>query len=67
MLNQLFHGSAGFAWGVRASGFLTLGMLLIAICTMRTRLPPAKERPDRVKPNFKSILTDVPYMLALVG
>ena len=63
MLNQLFNGSAGFAWGVRASGFLTLGILLIAIFTMTTRHPPKAP----VALDFKGILTDLPFMMAVMG
>lgn len=67
MLNQLFKGPAGFHWGVRASAFLTLGLLVIANCVMSTRLPSAKERPPGPKPNVKGILTDIPYMIAVFG
>ncbi|KAH9919143.1 major facilitator superfamily domain-containing protein, partial [Fomitopsis serialis] len=45
MLNHLFNGSTGFHWGVRASAFLTLGLLVLAQFVMRTRLPSAKDRP----------------------
>ena len=61
MHNQLFHGKTGFAWGVRASAFLILGLLVIANCIMTTRLPPKREGP---KPNFGAIFRDVPYMIA---
>lgn len=68
MLNQLINNnSLGFAWSVRASAFLTMGLLAIACCIMRTRLPSAKERPPGPKPDIKSILQDIPYMIAVGG
>ncbi|GAA5934502.1 MCT family MFS transporter [Sporobolomyces koalae] len=41
MLNRLFT-RIGFAWTVRAAGFLTLGLLAIANLTVNSRLPPRK-------------------------
>lgn len=41
MLNHLFP-RVGFGWTVRAAGFLTLAMLITAILTIRSRLPPRK-------------------------
>lgn len=66
LVNQLFYGSTGFAWGVRASGFLSLGLLTIACCIMRTRLPKAKAGVND-QPSMKSILSDKPYMLMILG
>lgn len=65
MLNQLLHGPAGFAWGVRASAFLTLGLLSIANCLMSTRLPHGR----RIGPKLNLVekFTDVPYMVAVTG
>jgi MFS family permease len=42
MLNNLFHGSAGFATGVRASAGLFAGCMLVGALLMRSRLPPVK-------------------------
>ncbi|CCM05103.1 uncharacterized protein FIBRA_07310 [Fibroporia radiculosa] len=67
MLNRLFNGSAGFAWGIRASAFLSLGLLLIANCIMRTRLPGGKNRLEGSKPSVKSIMTHKPYVLAVLA
>jgi len=67
MLNHLFHGSVGFAWGVRASAFLNLGLLVIANCLMSARLPGNKDQPDKPKPNPRDILTDSPFMMAVSG
>jgi len=66
MLNQLFQHSTGFAWGVRASAFLTFGILVIAACVMKTRLPSANERPGFKRPSIISIL-DRAYSVTLFG
>jgi hypothetical protein len=67
MLNRFFHGSVGFAWGVRASAFLTFGVLVAANCLMSARLPPRSEQLGLAKPNYREIVTDIPYILACVG
>ncbi|KAH9934401.1 major facilitator superfamily domain-containing protein [Fomitopsis serialis] len=67
MLNRLVHGSAGFAWGVRATAFLTLGLLVIANAVMTTRLPSAKKRGPGPKPDMKAIMTDVPFLVLVFG
>ncbi|GJJ15388.1 hypothetical protein Clacol_009664 [Clathrus columnatus] len=79
MLNQLLHDSVGFAWGVRASAFLTLGLLIIANLIMKDRLPPkkneqqVKEREDtplsltpQRSPSYE-VITDYPFLLMLTG
>ncbi|KZT67592.1 MFS general substrate transporter [Daedalea quercina L-15889] len=67
MLNHLFNGSTGFHWGVRASGFLTLGLLVLAQLVMHTRLPSAKDRPPQPKPNILAVLADPPFAFSLLG
>jgi len=52
---------------VRASAFLTLGLLAIANCIMTTRLPSAKQRPPGLKPDIKGIFTDLAFMMAVLG
>lgn len=65
MLNQLFKNlEVGFEWGVRASAFLVLGILVIANLLMSDN-PSVKD--DSEKPSLKTILTDVPYLLASFG
>ncbi|EIM80934.1 MFS general substrate transporter [Stereum hirsutum FP-91666 SS1] len=67
MLNKLINGRAGFAWGIRAAAFLSLGLLIIANLIMKPRLPLKKDRsPDTVVP-LKSILTDVAYLISVFG
>ncbi|KAH9949495.1 major facilitator superfamily domain-containing protein [Amylocystis lapponica] len=67
MLNQLFHSPVGFAWGVRAAGFLTLGLLVIANCIMTTRVPAMTATQRKNRPQLKHIVTDGAYMLAVFG
>ncbi|ESK93171.1 MFS general substrate transporter [Moniliophthora roreri MCA 2997] len=64
LLNPLFNGKVGFAWGVRAAAFLNLGFLIIANITMKTRLPP---RPSSAPIDMKGIVTDVPYLICNAG
>ncbi|ETW84742.1 MFS monocarboxylate transporter [Heterobasidion irregulare TC 32-1] len=69
MLNRLFHGSVGFAWGVRASAFLILGLLSIANLVMS----PGNTAPNKVSPTtpphqgMQRILRDMPYVLVVLG
>ncbi|KZT65262.1 MFS general substrate transporter [Daedalea quercina L-15889] len=65
MLNRLFNGSAGFAWGTRAVAFLMLVLLTIANCIMRTRLPGTKDKGSQVP--IKTVMVDPPYVLTVVA
>jgi len=67
MLNHFFHGSVGFAWGVRASAFLSLGFLALANCLMSARLPNNQNRPEVPKPKLRDIFTDAPYVIVNSG
>ncbi|EPS97880.1 hypothetical protein FOMPIDRAFT_1018031 [Fomitopsis schrenkii] len=67
MLNRLINGHTGFAWGVRATAFLNLGLLAVANSVMTTRLPSAKQRGPGPKLDMKAILTDWPYLVFLLG
>ena len=62
MLNQLFQTTAGFEWGVRASAFVVLALLLASNLLMTSH--PVVRSPDAPKPDMKGIITDVPYLLA---
>ncbi|KAF9266671.1 MFS general substrate transporter [Marasmius fiardii PR-910] len=64
LLNPLFMGNVGFAWGVRAASFLNLGFFTIANIIMKTRLPP---RTNKKPIDMKEIFTDVPYMICNAG
>lgn len=70
MLNKLFtNGHTGFGWSVRAAAFLIMGCCIIGNLLVRTRLPPFKKRPAHLqkKPDFKAIMHDAPYLLAILG
>ncbi|KAG1735507.1 major facilitator superfamily domain-containing protein [Suillus lakei] len=66
MLNNLFN-SVGYAWAVRASGFLDMGFLILANLMMKTRLPNRRQMPNRKPVDVKGILTDVGYWLSVIG
>ena len=65
MLNNLFHSSAGFAWGVRASAFLTLGILAAAVCLMSAN--PQEATAGQPKAEVHDIIRDTPFMLVGVA
>ncbi|OBZ66964.1 Riboflavin transporter MCH5 [Grifola frondosa] len=69
MLNKLINGRVGFAWGVRASAFLTLGLLVIANLSMTTRSTHIKGAAAAAGPkkSLKQVLNDGPYWLTNVG
>jgi hypothetical protein len=72
MLNKLFDNpSVGFAWGVRASTFMVLGLLVVGNLLMSTRLPNRRQREAAgivtPRPNRIGMLTDGIYMIALAG
>ncbi|OBZ76524.1 hypothetical protein A0H81_03493 [Grifola frondosa] len=69
MLNKLINGRVGFAWGVRAAAFLTLGLLIIANFSCRrvrhiSRARRLLEAPGRVSSKFSTTGT---YWIATVG
>jgi len=65
MLNQLVQGPSGFAWGVRASAFVVLGMLIVANLLMSPN--PAPKNPNDPPPDIKGTLSDVPYLVSCVA
>jgi hypothetical protein len=65
LLNNLFNSSVGFAWGVRASAFLTLAMLAGANCLMSAK--PKGDATGLPKAKLRDILTDKPFMLGPVA
>lgn len=64
MHNELFSGSAGFAWGVRAAAFMILGLLLLAKAIMTTRLPP---KTGNIQADIRKVLQHVPFVIAVLG
>ncbi|PPR01202.1 hypothetical protein CVT26_016083 [Gymnopilus dilepis] len=67
LLNNIFQRSSGFAWGVRGVAFMDLGFLVIANLIMRTRLPPKKSLADGNGATFKSVLSDIPFLMYILG
>jgi MCP family monocarboxylic acid transporter-like MFS transporter 10 len=72
MLNKLFNNpSVGFAWGVRYSSFILVGLLVVANFLMKTRLPNRRQREAAgiimPKPSLKALLSDAPYLLTVAG
>ncbi|KAF9228324.1 MFS general substrate transporter [Gyrodon lividus] len=65
MLNQLFNGSAGFQWGVRASAFVVLGLLVVANLLMNDNL--AVQKRAQPKAPMRTIMSDVPYLLSILA
>ena len=65
MLNNLIHGPAGFAKGVRASAGMCLGLLVVANLIMRKRLPAIE--PIKLSSVLKKFATDVGYISAVLG
>ncbi|KAH7867880.1 major facilitator superfamily domain-containing protein [Lentinula edodes] len=66
MLNNLIaNPNVGFAWAVRASAFVCLGLLVIANILMTTNPPPKNRKKTLTK--FNVLFTDVPYILGVIG
>ncbi|GAW02045.1 MFS general substrate transporter [Lentinula edodes] len=65
MLNRLItNPRVGFAWGVRASAFVCLGLLIIANILM-TANPPKTRKPD--PPKLTVLFTDTAYIFGILG
>jgi len=65
LLNQLFkHPLVGFKWGVRASAFLVLGLLVLANLLMSDKRPDLSSRP---KLDMKYMMTDLPFLLSILA
>ncbi|KAL0959327.1 hypothetical protein HGRIS_014588 [Hohenbuehelia grisea] len=67
ILNRLINGRAGFAWGVRAAAFLTLGLLVIGNILMRPRLPTKKQRDPSENAVLMNIMKDKVYWISVAG
>jgi MFS family permease len=66
MMNQLlFKTNLGFAWSVRIMGFMDTGLLVVAKLLMRTNRPPNRQLVP--KPDIIAIITDGPYIIAVLG
>jgi hypothetical protein len=68
MLNKLIHGSLGFQRAVLASAGFNLGLLLIAMVFLRTRLPPNPSRKEgSLAADFKKFMKEPTYVLTVLG
>lgn len=80
MLNKLLHeSSVGFAWGVRSSAFLTLGLLIVANLIMTDRLtPPPQVKSEKGESSSQTqdhgsrsyvheVIMDYPFFLMIAG
>ncbi|KAF8064987.1 major facilitator superfamily domain-containing protein [Lyophyllum atratum] len=67
MLNRMFHGPIGFHNGVRASGALVGGLLIIAILLMKPRLPPTSRKQGSTLADLRTFLRDPPYVIMVIG
>ncbi|KAI0031761.1 major facilitator superfamily domain-containing protein [Vararia minispora EC-137] len=66
MLNQLlFHRGISFAWAVRNSAFVVLGLLVAANILMRDR--PEVTRTSAPKPDIGALFKDIPYVVAILS
>jgi len=69
MMNHLFK-SIGYASAVRASTYLILGCLAIALLLVKQRIPGRKHRPAHMQfpaPDIKAILRHKAYWLTIAG
>ncbi|KAI0046201.1 MFS general substrate transporter [Auriscalpium vulgare] len=67
MLTRFLHNGVSFAWTVRASAFVVLGMLLVAnVCIWRScpRAPPAT---GATSTSMKELVTDAEYMCVVIA
>ncbi|KIK53750.1 hypothetical protein GYMLUDRAFT_232626 [Collybiopsis luxurians FD-317 M1] len=67
MLNNLIHGSVGFANGIRASAGVFGGSFIIGLLLMRTRLPPKPRGSLSFLGAVKLMSRDFAYMVAVLG
>jgi len=66
MLNNLFNGKVGFAWGVRATAFMDIGLLVLANMIMKAK-PQAIKRPGLEHGGFGAIMRDAPFWMSTIG
>ncbi|KAJ7753938.1 major facilitator superfamily domain-containing protein [Mycena maculata] len=66
MLNNTLRSHLGFGNAVRASAGLISGLLLVACCLMRPRLPPSQTHPPFWK-SLRRFIRDIPYLLATIA
>ncbi|KAI0043295.1 MFS general substrate transporter [Auriscalpium vulgare] len=67
MLTQLLRRGVSFAWTVRASAFVVLGMLLVANACMRRSCPGASSPTGAKRTSLTDLVTDAAYMFAALA
>ncbi|KAI0309091.1 MFS general substrate transporter [Amylostereum chailletii] len=67
MLNNLFHGSVGFANGIRASAGLITATLVLPLLAMRTRLPPRPKAQISLSAAANKFIRDDVYVIAVIA
>ncbi|KAJ7708237.1 MFS general substrate transporter [Mycena rosella] len=66
MLNNTLHSRLGFATAVRISAALVTGLLLVACCLVRARLPPPNQ-PVNLGRTLRKFTRDKAYAAATIG
>ena len=64
MVHRLVH-DVGFGWAMRSVAFLLMGMTIIGILTVKSRLPPLK-KPTTLK-DFITPYKEPPFLLLAIG
>ncbi|KAL1753081.1 major facilitator superfamily domain-containing protein [Schizophyllum commune] len=65
LLNHLFHGPVGFAWGMRYVAFATLGCFVVGNAMLYS---PVKEGKGRLaSPPVEAPLWDLPFVLVMIS
>jgi ABC-type methionine transport system permease subunit len=67
MLNALFHGSVGFNAGVKISGGLIAGLLVISLLLMKPRYPQNTKKAASILNSFRTFLRDMPYVIMILA
>ncbi|KAI0043302.1 MFS general substrate transporter [Auriscalpium vulgare] len=67
MLNQLLQHGVSFAWTVRVSSFVVLGMLLVANTCMRRSCPRVEPLKGDKRASMRELVTDAPFMCVAIG
>lgn len=64
MIDRLIP-QVGYGWAIRIAAFLILGLLIISILTVKSRIPP-HPKPFEIKAYYRP-LTESPYLLMTVA
>ncbi|KAL1664908.1 major facilitator superfamily domain-containing protein, partial [Schizophyllum commune] len=68
LLNHLFHGPVGFAWGMRYVAFATLGCFVVGNAMLHSPVKEGKGRPQNAPPpTVEAPLWDLPFVLVMIS